>query len=171
MHEIQTRKENGAKPLRPLTGRMVLFYILGFFGVVMAANAVMIYKALSTLSGTDSQSAYQAGRSFERDVAMVRAQDARHWRVDATLTPMADGAGIAIEARDSAGRPLDGLDATATFERPTDRRLDRAVALTQAGAGRFRGSADIAPGQWDLVIELWRTGERQFLSRNRVVLR
>jgi nitrogen fixation protein FixH len=63
------------------------------------------------------------------------------------------------------------MDASARFERPTDRRLDHAVSVSEDQPGRFRGSAKISSGQWDLVIELSRHGERLFRSRNRVVLR
>jgi nitrogen fixation protein FixH len=64
------------------------------------------------------------------------------------------------------------MDATITFERPTDRRLDRPVPVSEDRPGHFRGDAEkISAGQWDLVIELSRQGERQFRSKNRIVLR
>jgi nitrogen fixation protein FixH len=44
------------------------------------------------------------------------------------------------------------------------------MTVSKDGPGRFRGRASIAAGQWDLVIELWRQGERQFRSINRIVL-
>ncbi len=162
---------HGTRPPRRLTGLMVLCYLVGFFAVVMGVNGVLIYEALSTLSGVDSKSAYQAGRMFEQDVAMAVAQDALQWHVEAKLRPSANGARLDIDARDAAGRPLASMDATATFERPTDRRLDRDVAVTEDAPGRFHGNAEIPPGQWDLVIELSRQGERQFRSKNRVILR
>ena len=47
-----------------------------------------------------------------------------------------------------------------------------AVAVNEIGSGHFRGgAANMAAGQWDLVIELARQGERQFRSVNRIVLR
>ncbi len=172
MSDIETAYGPAAsKPPRPWTGRMVFLSLLGFFGVVFAVNGVMIHEALSTFDGLETESAYKAGRMFEQEVAMAKAQEARHWRVDARLTPSADGARLDIDARDAAGRPLTGLDATATFERPTDLRLDRDVAVSETTPGRFRGSAALAPGQWDLVIELSRHGERQFRSINRIVLK
>lgn len=157
---------------RPLTGRMVFSMLIGCFAVVFAVNGVMIYAALSTMSGVDTDSAYQAGRMYEQDVAMAKAQQARHWRVDAKMTPAADGAErLDIDAHDAAGMPLRGLVASAVFERPTDRRLDRAVDVAEDGPGRFHGSAALAAGQWDLVIELSRQGDRLFRSRNRVILK
>ena len=108
---------------------------------------------------------------FEHEVAMARAQDARQWHVDAKVTPSVDGARLDIDARDAAGRPLAGIDATATFERPTDRRMDRVVAVSETQPGRFHGNVEIPAGQWDLVIELSRYGDRQFRSKNRIILR
>jgi nitrogen fixation protein FixH len=156
---------------RPWTGWRVLLALLGFFGVVFAVNGVMIYEALSTLSGVDTDSAYQAGLMYEQSVAMAKAQDERHWRVDAKLTPSPVGERLDVNARDAAGQPLGGIEASAIFERPTDRRLDRSVVLVEDVAGRFHGSAEITAGQWDLVIELTHHGEQLFRSRNRVILK
>jgi len=151
---------------------MVLVGLLAFFGVVLGANGLLVHKALSTFGGVETDSSYRAGQLFERDVAMARAQDAQHWRVEASVTPAADGSALlAIVAHDGTGLAVAGIDATATFERPTDRRLDRSVAVSEDAPGHFRGSAAISPGQWDLVIELTRQGERQFRSRNRIVWR
>ena len=156
---------------RPWTGRTVLLSLLGFFGVIFLVNGVMIYEALSTLSGVDTDSAYQAGLQFEREVAESQAQDARHWRVDASLKASPRGERLDVSARDAAGEPLGGMQASAVFERPTDRRLDRSVVLVEDAAGRFHGSAEVAAGQWDLVIELTHHGEQMFRSKNRIVLK
>jgi len=156
---------------RPITGRMVLVWLVAFFGVVFAVNGVLIHQALSTLTGVDTESAYQAGRMYEQEVAMAKAQDARGWRVDATVTPSRDGARLELSARDAAGAPVTDIEATVVFERPTDRRLDRNVAVVADAPGQFHGAAAVAPGQWDLVIELSRRGEQMFRSKNRIVVK
>lgn len=170
MRNLDTEIDTDPAPHR-CTGRMVLFTLFGFFGLVFAANGILVHEALSTMSGVDTESAYQAGQVFEHEVALAKAQDERHWRVDAKMTQALEGARLDIVARDAAGQSLGGLDASAILERPTDRRLDREVALVQDSAGRFHGSAAVAEGQWDLVIELSRRGEQLFRSRNRIVLR
>jgi nitrogen fixation protein FixH len=163
---------NSARAPRQITGRMVLFCLLGFFGVVFAVNGVLIHAALSTFSGLDTESSYQAGRKFEHEVTLAKQQDAQHWHVSAKLTPAADGSErVDIEARDAGGQLLTGIEATAVFERPTDRRLDRTVEVKMDSPGRYHGNADLSAGQWDLVIELSRQDERAFRSINRVVLR
>ena len=168
----QPRKEARSREPRQLTGGMVLALLLAFFGVVFAVNGVLVHKALSTFAGVETDSAYNAGQFFEREVARAEAQDARHWRIAGEVTRGADGSALLdIVARDADGAALAGLDALVTFERPTDRRLDRTMTVSADGAGHFRGRASIAAGQWDLVIELRRQGERQFRSVNRIVLK
>lgn len=172
MREFDLEIDSDGPPAqRRWTGRMVLLTLFGFFGIVFAANGVLVHEALSTMSGVDTESAYQAGRLYEREVALAKAQDARQWRVDAKVTPAADGARLDIVVRDAANQPPPGLDASAVFERPTDRRLDRDVALAADSGGRFHGSAALESGQWDLVIEFSRQGQQLFRSRNRLLIR
>ena len=66
---------------------------------------------------------------------------------------------------------MTGLKFFGTFERPTDKRADLAVALAEVGIGVYRGRLEaIAPGQWDLVLEGDGSTGRLFLSKNRVML-
>jgi len=66
---------------------------------------------------------------------------------------------------------VSGLKFGGRLERPTDKRADLAVELSEAGIGIYRGNAAaVAPGQWDLVIEGEARGTRVFMSRNRVIL-
>jgi nitrogen fixation protein FixH len=84
----------------------------------------------------------------------------------------ADGAALLqVEAHDAAGRPVTGLKFQGRFERPTDKRADLAVALSEVGMGIYRARLEtVAPGQWDLVLQGDAAGGRMFLSKNRVLL-
>lgn len=167
--EVRTRRPG--QP-REVTGRMVLGIMVAFFAVIIGVNSFMVHEALSTFRGVDTDSAYRAGQLFEHDVVMAQAQDAQHWRVDAKVTSAADGSALLdVDARDASDAPLGGMTATAVFARPTDRRLDRVVAVNEDAPGHFHGSAVIAAGQWDLILELSRQGDRLFRSKNRVVIR
>ena len=155
---------------RPLTGRTVLICLVAFFAVVSIVNGIMIHAAVSTFGGVEAGSAFQAGQAFKHDIEAARAQESRHWQVRATVRRVGDGTVVQIEARDETGQPLAGLEAVASLHRPTDRRGDLAITLSEEGAGQFRGTGPAAMGQWDLRIDLSRNGERLFRSRNRVVL-
>jgi nitrogen fixation protein FixH len=159
-----------AKHPRQLTGRGVLLCLLGFFGVVFAVNGIMIRAAVSTFSGVETSSSYQAGLAFERDAVAAHAQDELHWQVKANIRPVAGAILVEVDARDAAGRPLSGLEARVVLHHPTDGRADQTVAVSEDTAGHFRGTTTAAAGQRELMIELSRAGERLFRSQNRVIL-
>ena len=160
-------------PRRPreVTGRTVLICFLGFFGVVAAVNAVLVRAAVSTFAGVETQNAYQAGLNFSREIAAAEAQEALHWQVKGTVQPGTDITAVEIVARDAQGRPLTGLDASAQLVHPTDRRFDVTVPLDERATGVFGGHGNAVHGNWVLVIDLSRNGDRVFRSRNRVFLR
>lgn len=162
-------KNTRSKP-KELTGRTVLVCLVAFFAVVLGVNAIMVRAAISTFGGVETESAYQAGLKFAREIDAADAQDALHWQVDAKVT-VGDSRLIEVTARDAGGRPLTGLQATARLAHPTDKRLDHVVELDGRGAGRFEGHSDAPAGQWTLLIELDRDGTRMFRSRNRVYLK
>ena len=157
---------------KPLTGTKVFLMLVAFFGVVIGVNFTMMKLAIATLPGTDVDSPYAAGLTYDREISAAQDQAARKWKVSAHIERRADGnAVLQVEARDAAGQPLTGLMFGGRLERPTDKRADLAVELAEAGIGIYRGTAtSVAPGQWDLVIEGDAKGERVFLSRNRVIL-
>jgi nitrogen fixation protein FixH len=157
---------------KPLTGRKVLFMLVGFFGVVFGVNFLMMKLAIDTLPGTEVDSAYSASLAYEKEITAAHDQSARDWKVDAHIARGADGgATLQVEAHDASGKPMSGLKFQGRFERPTDRRADQPVELAEMGIGIYRGSAPpIASGQWDLVLEAVSAGRRMFLSKNRVLL-
>ena len=157
---------------RPLTGRKVLWMIVGFFAVIFAVNGLMMTLAIRTLPGTEVDSAYSASLAYENEIAAAHDQDVRGWKVDAHVQRgTTAGAELWVEVHDSGGLPVSGLRFQGRFERPTDRRADQAVELVAAGEGIYLGdTAAIMPGQWDLVLEGVAGGQRLFLSKNRILL-
>jgi nitrogen fixation protein FixH len=157
---------------RGLTGRAVLVWLLSFFGIIIAVNALMAKLAVDTMPGTEVDSPYQAGNAYNAQISAARDQDARRWRVQAHVGRGDDGRTIVeVEAHDSDGQPLDDLAFSARLERPIDRRGDRSLTLVERAAGIYSSVVtDLTPGQWDLVLEANRGAQPLFLSRNRVVL-
>jgi len=162
---------DGRRP-RELTGRTVLLCLVAFFAVVAAVNVIMMTAAVTTFSGVETVNSYQAGVSFAREEAAAEAQESRHWRVNSSLRPQANGlTQVELSAQDRTGQPLAGIAATVSLIHPNDRRRDRPVVMQANAPGRFSGIVTPSPGQWDLVIELSRDGERLFRSKERINLR
>jgi len=163
---------NGRDKPRELTGRHVLFCLLGFFGVVFGVNAWLVKAATSTFGGVETTSSYKAGLMFEQDVASAERQDELHWQVDGNLARSELGeAALDISVRDAFGAPVTGLTAHARLAHPADERLDHLIALDRTEAGKFRGQTQAQSGQWELIVDLYRDGARVFRSRSRMALR
>jgi nitrogen fixation protein FixH len=155
-----------------LTGRTVLWSLLGFFGVVIGANAAMTAFAIRTMPGLEVESPYLAGLKYNAEIAAARAQAARGWQIGSHVERDAEGrAVVTVEARDRDGAALTGLAMTVRLARPTDKRADHVVALTERSSGGYRGEAiEVVAGVWDVEIEAGRGDERMFRSKNRVTL-
>lgn len=155
-----------------LTGRHVLAILVAFFGLVFAANIVLVRKAVSTFAGTETETAYRDGLIYNRELAAARRQDALGWGVTAHTMRDGDGrASVEVEAKDASGLPLAGLAGRATLAHPADKRQDRHGELVPVAPGRFLAEfGEAAAGQWELVIEFTKADERVFMSRNRIAL-
>jgi nitrogen fixation protein FixH len=157
---------------RELTGRKVLLWLAAFFVVIFAVNGVLVHAAISTFGGLDTPSSYQAGLVFESEVARAERQQALHWRVDGRLKREPGGEAVLdISVRDAQGAPVSGPTADARLAHPADARLDHVIPVARNGAGLFHGESRAKPGQWELIVDLYRGGDRLFRSRSRITLR
>jgi nitrogen fixation protein FixH len=154
-----------------LKSRHVLFMLLAFFGITIAVNITMATYALTTFSGEDVSDPYLKGLAFNKTLAAHSAQGRLGW----TATIDVRGAGktattIEVSLRDRESRALNGLTVEATLRRPTDASLDRTVAFTADGEGRYAATvAGLARGQWDVVARVKGDGT-SFEALRRVVL-
>lgn len=167
-------EDSGGERRRPkeVTGRTVLVCIVAFFAVVSLVNAIMIRAAVSTFGGLETESSYKAGLGFAREMAASQAQEQRRWNVTARFASIRNGeASIELTLNDANHQPLTGYQASARLSHPTDRRRDHAVELSAIGVGRFSGRVAAEPGQWDLMVEIHRDGERLFRSRERIMVK
>jgi nitrogen fixation protein FixH len=167
-------KPNMPESSHGLTGRRVFLILAAFFGTIASADAFLIVAAVRTHTGTEATSAYQAGQLFNGEIKVAREHAARGWRLDmeAERNPDGRGATVVVEGRGDGGAALAGHTLAAVLQRPTDKREDRAVPLTEVAPGRYAGSvAELAPGQWDLVVDVLEGESWVFRRKARVVLR
>ncbi|MBN8945141.1 MAG: FixH family protein [Rhizobiales bacterium] len=168
-----TRDLDVAKPAgRPLTGRAVLLMLLGFFGVIVAVNAVMATFAVGTMPGTVTDNGYRASQRFNAELEAARVRAAQGWASDAHVERAAGGAAaLRLALRTIDGQPVGELDLSALLVRPTEPAADRIFTLTAEGEGRYAGLAEaVVPGAFDLVIVARRAGTLVYRSRNRIQL-
>ncbi len=130
-------------------------FVFGMAFVVLI-NGIMVYIALSTWTGLETERHYDKGLAYNENLAAARAQAALGWRLEVTYTPApaADDPGeLTVTVTSSDDQPLVDLDVTARLIRPTHEGFDRDVQLDHAGAGVYKGQVSIPlPGQWDARI-------------------
>ncbi len=154
-----------------ITGRMVLFSLIGFFGLIFAANAVLIWLAVSTNTGVVVSSSYKAGGGYQAELDAGKAQAERNWSVVADIVRSGEGAAIDITVRDANGAPVSGLDVSARLASVASEADDRLATLSEGEVGRYRGAVDtLAAGKWLLIIDAMRGEDRVYRSENRVSL-
>lgn len=133
---------------KPLTGKHVLFILLGCFGVVFAVNGYFAYSAIHSLPGEQRGATYEAGLHYNATLAEQRAQEELHWGHKAEIQP---GSRLTVTFSDANGAPVVGLAIEGWLERPASEKADRKLTFKEVEAGRYE-AADAAPeaGAWIL---------------------
>ena len=154
-----------------LTGWRVLGIFLACFGLIMSANILMIYYALTTHRGEIADHPYEVGLAYNKEITAAEAQDQRHWAVDISAHRMDDGA-VHIETtlKDATGAALSGLNVVTKLQAPADMRRDVKAVLVEAAPGHYQGQVQAAAGGWTLDLEVRRDGQSMFISHNRIKL-
>lgn len=130
--------------VRQFTGRHMLIFALGMFGMIIAVNIVLAVKAVGTFPGLEVKNSYVASQSFDRDRT---AQSALGWQV----TPeYADGI-FSLTIRDDQGRSVRPETLQVVVGRPTHVREDQSLVLIYEN-GVYWAPVDLAPGLWNVNV-------------------
>jgi nitrogen fixation protein FixH len=141
---------SAAQP-RALTGRHVLFAILGFFVAVISVNVVFIVMAVRTFPGEDVRRSYLQGLQYNATLAERREQAALGWRVNAAFRVGEQGEQLEVTLRDAQGVPIGDALVEGELRRPTTAEHDQALVFASAGEGRYRAPvSDVDDGVWRL---------------------
>jgi len=139
-----------------ITGRHVLIAFLSFFGVIFAANGVLLWQALGTHSGLVANEPYRKGLAYNQRIAAEEAQKALGW-VD-TIALDASGRTVATFAG-SDGAPVSGLTVSVQIGRGASASHDQRLALVEETPGRYVAVAGpLEPGAWIVNLEARKPG-------------
>jgi nitrogen fixation protein FixH len=139
--------------IRPLTGRGVLIWLAGFFGLVFLADAIFITEAVKTFRGEDEQKPYLQGVEYNQTLARRAEQHQLGWRasIDARRLKAGDIA-ILVNLRHTDGGPETGAWLTGELRHPADENRDRALTFSQISPGLYQARVPAAPGHWDVMV-------------------
>ncbi len=141
--------------MKEITGRHVLFGLLGFFGVMLIANGIFIYFALSTFEGVDNPNAYRQGLQYNQRIEAERRQAALGW-THAVSLKTADRLELSIQGPD--GKPVTGLVVNGMIRRPVAADAVQQLAFEETGLGLYAARmATLPPGNWIVSLKAVRS--------------
>lgn len=127
---------------REITGRQVLFFTSGAFGIIIAVNLFMAYSAVSTFPGVEAKNSYAASQTFQAERA---AQEALGWNVQA----VAEDGELVLSITGADGAPVQVASLEATLGRATHVNDDQ-FPVFQWRDGAYVAPADLGAGNWNL---------------------
>ena len=157
-------------PARRPPGHWIPWLFVGFFLLVVAVNATMIWIALTSWTGLATNQPYDRGLTYNRNLDAAARAAALGWRP--ALSARLDGESGEVELllTNAAGQPVSDAEIVVRFERPTSEGLDFPVELAATAPGAYRGRFVLpVPGAWNLHATI-RRGEDLFVHDQRVVL-
>jgi nitrogen fixation protein FixH len=130
---------------KTIKGRHVLLGLIGFFGLMLVANGLFVYFALSTFAGTDSDP-YRRGLRYNETLAAAERQEELGWQGAASYD--AKTGELTLGLTNESGVPVAGKKLRVTVSRPVTATDDRSFALTEQESGRYVAHVELEAGQW-----------------------
>jgi nitrogen fixation protein FixH len=140
---------------RPITGRMVLYGLLAFFGVIFTVNGIFVFYALDTWPGLRFDNAYERGINYNQILAKAKSQAAMKWRsaIDITQTQGSDYL-ITVRLSNENGAPLHDVSVSIELSRAVHEGDDASLKLRPLAPGIYQASHRFPlSGRWQAAIK------------------
>ncbi len=138
--------------------------VVAFFAIVICVDASFLMLAYRTHPGQVVDKPYETGLIYNARLAQERTQALLGWRVTAAAQP----GQVVVWMRDQGGYPLNGLQVSATLERPATERGKATLRLTETEPGRYAGQSESLTGAWDTHIVARATDGQTFEANRRL---
>lgn len=149
--------------------RWIPLALFGSFALLLAADGVFVYLAVSSNPGVAVPNAYERGLAHNEVLRAAAAQEALGWT--GTVTVMPDGDAVELRLTDRDGAPIWGAALRGRLARVVEDRDDRQLDFVARGDGRYLAPlADAGPGLWELAVTAARGSDRYQIVR-RITIR
>lgn len=157
---------------RPINGKDVLYGFIAFFMLIFAANGALVYFAMESWTGLETDNSYEKGLAYNRILDADARQQALGWQGIVGVDPVSNGrVRLRVTVSDRQGRSLSGLDVVVRFVRPTHHGHDFTETLKAKEAGIYE--TEFQPplrGIWDVRVDAAGSSD-SFVFQDRVVLK
>ncbi len=146
---------------KKFTGWHALAVFVGAFGIIIAVNLTLAFKAVKTFPGLEVKNSYVASQQFN---AKKAEQEALGWTVDAR----AKGGLLILAITDAEGKPVQVSHLDAVLGRATHVKDDVQPDFQFDGTA-YVAREELQPGNWNIRMKATALDGSQF--EQRVVLR
>lgn len=152
------------KPL--LRDRIIPWYFVMGFLVVLAVNSFFVYTAVRSNPGVVTEHAYEQGLAYNSVLAETRTEQALGWKGSIRY----DQGMLHFTVHDQPGRFLSGATVKAYIDRPLKAGLSQTVALKETSNESYSAPVSFTdPGQWDVTVSvIWNKHYHQ--TRQRIIV-
>lgn len=157
------------EPFR-ITGRHVLFGMLGFFGLILAVNLIFVTVALDTFTGLTDRDSYRTGVSWNQKLDQADALRKLGWHVavEPTIVPVegkpeARYLDLTVSITDPNGAPIKPVALAGEARHPIVQSFDQPMDVVPLGPGRYRLAGELPTvGDWTIRIVIERAEGTDF---------
>ena len=158
MKPVSTTK----KPFE-ITGKHVLFAVIGFFAVVIGVNAIFLKVAIQSFPGEQDEKSYYQGLNYNETLAEKARQADAGWRLLLIETPGLEGEqvlDVKLVGRD--GDPIYNAILAGEISRPSTDDGQQVLAFYPVRDGIYRAkTTGLEAGAWDLSLTARKDGEEE----------
>jgi nitrogen fixation protein FixH len=134
---------------------------------VFLVNAYMVYDAYSTFPGSAGRDGFDLSNEYKRVLATAQEQAALGWHVETEAG--ADGFPV-LRLTGADDKAIVADEVAAQAERPVGPVSMTPLSFHRAGDGLYQADVQLAPGQWDIMLEVRARGH-QFKATRRVAVK
>lgn len=130
--------------------------IVAGFALVVIVNGIMVYVAMASFTGLQTEGYYQRGLDYNDVLASEAAEKKLGWSVTIDVAETGkDRVHLSVRAADKAGNPLNGASVRVRLVRPVQAGHDMDVTLAAEGDGLYAAEVKLPMrGQWDILAQI-----------------
>ncbi len=130
------------------TGWHMLGIMLAFFGIIIAVNVTMAYKAIHSWSGLVVANSYVASQEFNEKAETGKEQAALMWQSRAAY----ENGVLEFVIADRDGKAIFLTGGTVEFKRPVGDVQDTKATFTRGAGGSLSTPVELADGAWIMEV-------------------
>ncbi|MEE4316438.1 MAG: FixH family protein [Erythrobacter sp.] len=137
---------------KEFTGKHMLAVFIAGFGIVIAVNLFMAYRAVGGFHGVVVENSYVASQNFNQWLDQAEASRALGWEVRPERR--ADGRVLLV-----TGAVPESAEITAELRRPLGAKDFASLTFAPIGQERWLSNEAVAEGRWTMRIAITAAGQ------------